>query len=133
MLKTNQSPAIHGTVSLIITYRQLVNAVTFGVPQIRKRVVLMAVRSRHSDCSTATDTPLILRHRLHYSHFVCDYWDRLTLSLHQVRSIARQKSFIRTNFNLLSPRLPWQTVRDAYRGTGQNLSMGSTSRLIKNI
>lgn len=97
--------------------RQLVNAADFGVPQIRKRVVLMAVRSDISDCPLPTITPTHSEASLHYSQFVSgDYWDRHNLIAPPSRSISKATSSSKQS-ELLSPRLePWQTVRDAIEG-----------------
>jgi len=97
--------------------RQLLNAADFGVPQIRKRVVLMAVRSDISDCPLPPITPTHSEASLHYSQFVSgDYWDRHNLIASPSRSISKAKSSSEQS-NFLSPRLePWRTVRDAIEG-----------------
>ena len=101
--------------------RQLVNAADFGVPQIRKRIVLMAVRSDISDRPLPQITPTHSEAALHYSQYISgDYWDRHNISAVPSRGRDRGKSkgTISTQQNdlLLSDLKPWQTVRDAIAG-----------------
>ncbi len=97
--------------------RQLVNAADFGVPQVRKRVVLMAVRSDISDRPLPQITPTHSEASLHYSQFVSgDYWDRHNIIA--TPCVSRSKATISSDQRdlLLSNLKPWQTVRDVIAG-----------------
>ena len=94
--------------------RQLVNAADFGVPQIRKRVVLMAVRSDISDHSLPPIPPTHSEKALLYTQYVSgDYWDRHNIvappgvTTSKVTSSCEQYNIAPSKFK------PWQTVRDA--------------------
>ena len=94
--------------------RQLVNAADFGVPQIRKRVVLMAVRSDISDRPLPPITPTHSEASLYYSQHVSgDYWDRHNLAPPPIRSASKSQFSSRQGDVLLSRLKPWKTVRDA--------------------
>jgi DNA (cytosine-5)-methyltransferase 1 len=94
--------------------RQLVNAADFGVPQIRKRVVLMAVRSDISDRPLPPITPTHSEASLHYSQHVSGgYWDRHNLLSPPIRSTSKSQFSSKQADVLLSRLKPWKTVRDA--------------------
>jgi len=94
--------------------RQLVNAADFGVPQIRKRVVLMAIRSDISDRPLPPITPTHSEASLHYSQYVSgDYWDRHNLLPPPVGSTSKSQFSSKQGDVLLSRLKPWKTVRDA--------------------
>ena len=93
--------------------RQLLNAADFGVPQIRKRVVLMAVRTDISDRPLPPITPTHSETALYYSQFVTgDYWDRHNILAPPSPSISKAISSPKQDDLLLSKLKPWQTVRD---------------------
>jgi len=97
--------------------RQLVNAADFGVPQIRKRVVLMAVRSDISDRPIPPIPPTHSEEALLYTQYVSgDYWLK-----HGIEAPPSGKNGKMTGLsgypNDVSSKLkPWQTVRDAIAG-----------------
>lgn len=94
--------------------RQLVNAADFGVPQIRKRVVLMAVRADISDRPLPPITPTHSESSLFHSQFVSgEYWDRHNLFAPPSPSISKATSSPKQHDLLSSTLKPWQTVRDA--------------------
>ena len=100
-----------------VVTRQLVNAADFGVPQVRKRVFLMAVRSDLVDSPIppleGTHSEATLLNELWVSGL---YWER--------HGLARPDAFARDNLHterwskdagkLALP--PWRTVRDAIAG-----------------
>jgi DNA (cytosine-5)-methyltransferase 1 len=97
--------------------RQLVNAADFGVPQIRKRVVLMAVRSDISDRPLPSIPSTHSEASLHYSQFVSgDYWHRHNLIAPPSQLLSRATSSTKQSDLLASKLKPWQTVRDAIAG-----------------
>ena len=97
--------------------RQLLNSADFGVPQIRKRVVLMAIRSDLAEFQLPEICPTHSEASLHYSQYISgEYWER--------HGIAPPDGFLRSQPNIKSgqafcnePRpKSWQTVRDAIQG-----------------
>ena len=97
--------------------RQLVNAADFGIPQQRKRVILMAVRT---DLAEGPLPKIVATHSeaaLHYSQTVTrEYWQR-----HGIASPSDGRSARGEAANLqgeleLAGALPWQTIRDALHG-----------------
>ena len=94
--------------------RQLVNAADFGVPQIRKRVVLMAVRSDISDHPLPPIPSTHSEKALHYTQYVSgDYWDRHNIVAPPGVKTGKVTSSYE-QYDIALPKLkPWQTVRDA--------------------
>jgi DNA (cytosine-5)-methyltransferase 1 len=87
--------------------RQLLNAADFGVPQIRKRVVLMAVRTDISDRPLPPITPTHSEAALYYSQFVTgDYWDRHNILAPPSPNITKAKSSPKQDDLLLSRLKP---------------------------
>ena len=97
--------------------RQLVNAADFGVPQVRKRVFLMAVRADLTDRPIpemrGTHSQAVLLEEQWGSGF---YWERHGLS----RPSAPPSGGLHSGATSASPDpaglLPWRTVRDAISG-----------------
>ena len=97
--------------------RQLLNSADFGVPQIRKRVVLMAIRSDLAEFPLPELLPTHSEASLHHSQYNSgEYWER--------HGIAPPDGFLTSKLSVESgqdfckgTRLkPWQTVRDAIQG-----------------
>jgi DNA (cytosine-5)-methyltransferase 1 len=97
--------------------RQLVNAADFGVPQVRKRVVLMAVRSDISDRPLPPITPTHSEVLLNYSQRASgDYWIRHGLIPPSELKLSESPALYEQR-EILSPTLkPWRTIRDAIAG-----------------
>lgn len=94
--------------------RQLVNAADFGVPQIRKRVVLMAVHSDFSDRPLPLIAPTHSEESLYHAQFVsCEYWERHRIDPPPIKSFGKARSSSKQSDLLLPNLMPWQTVRDA--------------------
>lgn len=97
--------------------RQLLNSADFGVPQIRKRVVLMAIRSDLAEFQLPEICPTHSEASLHYSQYISgEYWERHRITppdgfLRSQPSIKSGQAF----YNEPRPK-PWQTVRDAIQG-----------------
>ncbi len=104
------------TLRYIVT-RQLVNAADFGVPQVRKRVLLMAIRS------DVADTPIPPLRATHSENVLLSeqcvsglYWERHGVD--RLDSCRCSSSRIeRLSESTDQPALmPWRTVRDAIAG-----------------
>lgn len=97
--------------SYLVT-RQLVNAADFGIPQVRKRVLLMAVRS--DVCSTPI-APLASTHSeqalIYDQHGSGEYW--LRHNINPPLECIQADIAIQYKTSPLSSLLPWRTVRDA--------------------
>ena len=93
---------------------KLLNAVHYGVPQKRERVVIIGIRS---DLDTTWTFPqhTHTEDRLNWDKFVTtEYWDRHTLPRQQNALMA---SLLQQKYGMFPPEeLPWQTIRDALMG-----------------
>ena len=97
--------------------RQLVNAADFGIPQVRKRVILMAARSDICDRPLPQISPTHSEASLHYSQFVSgDYWDRHNIIAKPSPNGGKPIKSSEQSDLLLFNLKPWQTVRDAITG-----------------
>jgi len=90
--------------------RQLVNAADYGIPQIRKRVFLMAVRndilSGPLPPLTPTHSEEALRHEQVVTH---EYWNR-----HRIKPPESDiEAVVTEDHSDKKMLLPWKTVRDA--------------------
>ena len=94
--------------------RQLVNAADFGVPQVRKRVILMAVRR---DVTEAPIPPMPRTHSeaalLHDQWVAGAYWEKHSLATPPEPERVTKSL---TKLEDRSECLPWRTVRDAIHG-----------------
>ncbi|MDP2183564.1 MAG: DNA cytosine methyltransferase [Actinomycetota bacterium] len=94
--------------------RQLLNAADFGVPQLRNRVFLMAIRA---DLSDVPIPPLLATHSeavLLNDQWVSGlYWERHGLALPAGAPASARAA---TRSVTTSAQLPWRTVRDAISG-----------------
>lgn len=113
---TRRSPA-RGPKRYMVT-RQLVNAADFGVPQIRKRVFLMAVRADVADrpipLLSGSHSEAALLHEQYTSGL---YWERHGLS--RPAGASRDSGPVAARLRRLGEDLtcmPWRTVRDAISG-----------------
>jgi DNA (cytosine-5)-methyltransferase 1 len=97
--------------------RQLVNAADFGVPQIRKRVVLMAVRSDISDRPIPPIPPTHSEEVLLYTQYVSgDYWLKHGIEAPSSGKNGKMTGLSGYSNDVSSNLKPWQTVRDAIAG-----------------
>jgi DNA (cytosine-5)-methyltransferase 1 len=98
-----------------IVTRQLVNAADFGVPQVRKRVLLMAVRADVADNPIpllgGTHSEAALLHEQHVSGL---YWERHGLPRPASGDSVRIAKLKKLTGDPVS--MPWRTVRDAISG-----------------
>jgi DNA (cytosine-5)-methyltransferase 1 len=94
-----------------------VNAADFGIPQVRKRVILMAARSDICDRPLPQISPTHSEASLHYSQFVSgDYWDRHNIIAKPSPNGGKPIKSSEQSDLLLFNLKPWQTVRDAITG-----------------
>lgn len=97
--------------------RQLINAADFGIPQQRKRVILMAVRSDLAEAPLphvpATHSEAALRHS---QEVTGDYWERHGMAPPKNGRSTRRQTKPAQGEIFPSQQLPWQTVRDALVG-----------------
>jgi DNA (cytosine-5)-methyltransferase 1 len=100
-----------------VVTRQLVNAADFGVPQVRKRVFLMAVRS------DLTDSPLPPLQGTHSEAALLSeqcvsglYWERHGLDRPDVFVCDASRTERLSKEAGQSALMPWRTVRDAIAG-----------------
>jgi DNA (cytosine-5)-methyltransferase 1 len=95
--------------------RQLINAADFGVPQRRKRVILMAVRSDLADGPLPEMEATHSEAALTYSQTVSgEYWERHGIAPPKHGPPIQGKT--PNPPGEISRRRPWQTIRDALVG-----------------
>ncbi len=99
--------------SYLVT-RQLVNTADFGIPQLRKRVLLMAIRADLADSPIpllkTTHSEAALRAEQWGSN---NYWERHGLTPPTVSSEREHRANHKKH---RLTELPWRTVRDAIAG-----------------
>jgi DNA (cytosine-5)-methyltransferase 1 len=124
----------NGSASRYAVTRQLVNAADFGVPQVRKRVFLMAVRS------DVAVTPIPLLHATHSEAALLTeqcvsglYWER--------HGLDRPDTFVCDTLRMerlskAAERLalmPWRTVRDAIAGLPTPIDGAETPGVLNHV
>ena len=105
-----------GTVGYHVT-RQLINAADFGIPQQRKRVILMAVRTDLSEGPLPEIAATHSEAALHYAQAVAgEYWEKHGIAPPENGPYTRgEVKNVQGEFAIARP-LPWQTIRDALHG-----------------
>lgn len=107
----------NGSASRYLVTRQLVNAADFGVPQVRKRVFLMAVRSDAADSpipslqSTHSEAALLAEQCVSGL-----YWERHGIARPQTPLCATPRAERLAKSIDRAIQKPWRTVRDAIAG-----------------
>jgi DNA (cytosine-5)-methyltransferase 1 len=97
---------------------RLVNAVNFGVPQKRERVIIVGIRS-DLNISWCFPDETHSEDALLWSKYVTkEYWEGhgIQPSENEVLSMTVEKKRLIEKYGLFSPTLkPWQTIRDAIK------------------
>ena len=108
---------------------QLVNAVDYGVPQKRERVIVVGFRSDLKVKWTFPE-PTHSEESLLWDKYVTgDYWNR-----HHIENPANQQTYqiirnqLMERYSIWPPELkPWRTMRDAFEGLGEPNGHGEHS------
>lgn len=97
---------------------KLINAVDYGVPQTRERVVIVGIRADLGPRWSFPEPTHCEDRLLWEMHVSCEYWNRHKISASRrpfVEPSVNEKLFrLEQRFGLFEPELqPWRTVRDA--------------------
>jgi DNA (cytosine-5)-methyltransferase 1 len=105
-----------GTIGYHVT-RQLINAANFGIPQQRKRVILMAVRTDLAESPLPEIAATHSEEALHYSQAVSgEYWERHGIAPPKDGPYTWSQTKTMQGEFAIASSLPWQTIRDALHG-----------------
>jgi DNA (cytosine-5)-methyltransferase 1 len=97
--------------------RQLVNAADFGIPQQRKRIILMAVRTDLAESPLPEIAATHSEAALLYSQTVSgEYWQRHNIAPPPDGRYTRGETTNLQGELDIAESLPWQTIRDALNG-----------------
>ncbi len=114
--KLQREKRAKGSVGYHVT-RQLINAADFGIPQQRKRVILMAVRTDLAETPLPEIAATHSEEALHYTQAVSgEYWERHGIAPPEDRRYTRAESkHVQGEIAIARP-LPWRTIRDELHG-----------------